>query len=312
MTTPQPLHPREEIASLFARALSEGWALGQFNVENLEFAQAVAEASRAERAPLLVAASAKTLDYIELPLFTAMVRAAFASTGATAILHLDHGADPEMTRRCVDAGFDSVMIDGSSLPFEENVRVTREVVDYAHPRGVFVEGELGHVGGKEEDVESELDRHTSPEDAERFVRATGVDSLAIAVGTSHGAYKFKGEAELDYPRIAAIRDRLGLPLVLHGASGINPLDVARVNRFGGDVQGASGVPEEAAREAIRHGIVKINIATDLRIAFLGGLREALATHPDWIDPRRYLGEGRAAMVATVRAKLRMLGASGRA
>ena len=306
-----PRVSRSITAALLKNASDEGWAVGQFNAENLEFAQAIAEASRSERAPVIVAASAKTLEYMRPVVFVSMVRTLFAATGAETILHLDHGDSFELAVRCVDAGFDSVMIDGSTLPFDQNVQLTREVVEYAHEHDVFVEGELGHVGGKEEDIITELDRYTTVEEATTFVEQTGVDSLAIAVGTSHGAFKFPTGAELAYDRIQEIHEVLTTPLVLHGASGIDPVDVERVNQYGGKVENASGLPAEDIRKAIKAGIAKINIATDLRLAFLGGLRESLDLHPEWIDPRKYLGRARAEARRVAVDKLHLLGSAGK-
>lgn len=302
---------RSELAALYGRVRREGWALGQFNVENMEYVQAVAGACREEKSPAIFAASGKTIDYFGIDLFTSIIRSATAGLDIPVITHLDHGGDFATAKACVDAGFTSVMIDGSALPLEENIRVTKDVVEYAHAKNVFVEGELGHIGGKEDDAESEDILVTDPDDAERFVRETGVDSLAIAVGTSHGAYKFRGEPRLDFDKITEIGGRVDVPLVLHGASGVDAYTVERINRYGGRVEGASGVPAEAYREAIKRGIAKVNIATDLRLAFIASLRKSFWTQPDLIDPRKYLGSARTAVEDLVREKMRLLGSSGR-
>jgi len=303
---------RDELTNLYTRASAEGWALGQFNAENLEFAQAIVRAAREERSPVIIAASPKTLEYLDAATFAATVREVANSESVRPILHLDHGEGEQMVASAIEAGFTSVMYDGSSLPFEENIRTTAEIVRYAHERNVFTEAELGHVGGKPGEQATLEPPLTEPAEAEEFVAKTGVDSLAIAVGTSHGAYKFQGEPYLDLNRIAAIAERVQVPLVLHGASGVDIEAISTINRYGGEIEGASGLGEDLYREAIRRGIRKINVATELRLAFLAALRQALGEDPRVIDPRTYLGVAREAVSTAVRAKMRLLGSSGRA
>ncbi|MFH0881767.1 MAG: class II fructose-bisphosphate aldolase [bacterium] len=302
---------RDELKKLYARTAREGWALGQFNAENLEFVQAIVRAAHDERSPVIIAASPKTLDYLDAATFAATVSGVARSEDVRPVLHLDHGENPEMVADVLEAGFTSVMFDGSSLPFEENVRITTEVVKLAHARNAFTEAELGHVGGKPGEQAAVEPPLTDPEKAEEFVAKTGVDSLAIAVGTSHGAYKFQGEPYLDLERITAIAARVHVPLVLHGASGVDLEAISTINRYGGAIQGASGLGEELYREAVRRGIRKVNVATELRLAFLAALRQTLGEDPRVIDPRIYLGEARDAVAETVRAKMRLLGSSGR-
>ena len=302
---------RNELQNLYARAAKENWALGQFNAENLEFAQAIVRAARDEKSPVIVAASPKTLEYLDAKTFVATVLSSAKHLDVQPILHLDHGEGLEMVEEALDAGFTSVMFDGSALPYDENVRITTEVVKLAHSRNAFTEAELGHVGGKpgeRTDVEPPL---TDPGQAVDFVKKTGVDSLAIAVGTSHGAYKFQGEPYLDMDRISAIAAKVEVPLVLHGASGVDIEAVSTINRYGGQIQGASGLGEELYREAVRRGIRKINVATELRLAFLAALREQLGEGSKLIDPRLYLGVARSAVSKAVCAKMRLLGSSNR-
>jgi fructose-bisphosphate aldolase class II len=229
-------------------------------------------------------------------------------------LHLDHGKDLEVIRSCVENGFTSVMIDGSHLPFQENIDVTKKVVEMASPRGVSVEGELGRLKGIEEKV-SVSDQEaflTDPQAAEEFVIKTGVDALAVAIGTSHGAYKFKGESKLDFERLAEIGRRVDIPLVLHGASGVPKPILEKAERFGAKLPGAKGIPDEAIQRAISLGICKINIDTDLRLSFVGAIREVLTTKPEEFDPRKIIGPGREAIKQTVQSKMRLFGSSGKA
>jgi fructose-bisphosphate aldolase class II len=229
-------------------------------------------------------------------------------------LHLDHGKDMDIIAKCIEGGFTSVMIDGSALPFEENIAVTAKVVEMARPKGVSVEGELGKLAGIEDNVSvAERDAMlTDPAQAEDFVKRTGVDALAIAVGTSHGAYKFKGDANLALDRISEIASRVKALLVLHGASGVKQENVDLANKFGAAIKGAKGVPDTAIVEAIRRGISKVNIDTDMRIAFTAYVRKALSEKPEEIDPRKVLGPGRDAIAAVVREKVRLFGSEGKA
>jgi len=304
--------PLENLREIYRRAEAEGWAIGQFNVENLEFVQAVAAACRAKHSPAIFAVSASSLRYMGMDYLTALVRTAAEEVEAPVVLHLDHGPDVETARRCVEAGFTSVMIDASARPFEENVRLTREVVDLARPLGVSVEGELGRIGGTEDDLEAEGGAPwTDPEEAEEFVRRTGVDALAVAVGTSHGAYKFHGEPHIELERIAEIHARVPAAIVLHGASGVDPATVKRIAKHGGDFSGARGVTDEIYREAVRRGVRKVNIATDLRLAFIASLRESFDADPGLLDPRKLLGAARGEMRNLVEHKMEVLGSAGR-
>ena len=243
-----------------------------------------------------------------------MAEAASEEIDVPFVLHLDHGSGFDICKACIDDGFTSVMIDGSHLPFEENVAVTRRVVEYAHDRGVWVEAELGRLAGVEETVSSRESVYTDPEEAETFVARTGCDSLAIAIGTSHGPCKFSGEARLDFERLDAIAARLpGVPLVLHGASSVPQEAVAAVNAHGGNVAGTSGVPEDLLRRAAASAICKINIDTDLRLAVTAAIRTLLTERPETFDPRAYLTAGREAVRGMVRHKIRaVLGSSGQA
>ena len=230
------------------------------------------------------------------------------------VVHLDHGPSFEMCRDCIDGGFTSVMIDGSHLSFEENIALTKQVVDYAHPRGVWVEAELGKLAGIEEHVQSAEHVYTDPDEAVEFVNRTGCDSLAVAIGTSHGAYKFKGEAKLDFDRLQRIGDKLpGYPLVLHGASSVPQEFVSLCNQFGGQVGGAKGVPEDMLRKAAGMGVCKINVDTDIRLAVTASIRQNLAEHPEQFDPRAYLTPARDAVKNMVAHKIRnVMGSSNKA
>lgn len=243
-----------------------------------------------------------------------MVKVGAAKVSVPVALHLDHGATQEQVVECVDAGFTSVMIDGSHGTLEENIKITREAAEYAHKHGVTVEAELGRLGGIEDDVNVDEREAclTDPDDAERFVKESGCDALAVAVGTSHGAYKFKTEAKLDIDRIAVIKQRLGIPLVLHGASGVPKELLDKLIKFGGEMPGAKGVPDEAYQKAIAGGINKINIDTDLRMAFVGAMRQVLVEQPKVFDPRKVLGPGREAVKDVVRHKIELFGSAGKA
>jgi fructose-bisphosphate aldolase class II len=298
---------------LLLRARREGYAVGAFNIQNLEGLWAVTGAAVEERSPVIVAVSPGAIRYGGLRLLATAVRTVAEDLPVPLALHLDHGEDLETVSRCLEAGFTSVMIDGSHLPFRENVALTRKAVELAHPRGVSVEGELGRLAGMEEkSVEEREALLTDPAQAEEFVRLTGVDSLAVSIGTSHGAYKFRGEPRLDFERLKLIRERVEVPLVLHGASSVPPWAVEKASRYGAQLQGAKGIPEEHLRRAISLGIAKVNIDTDLRLAFTATVREVLATSPGEFDPRKILGPAREAMKEVVREKMRLFGSSGRA
>ena len=273
----------------------------------MEIIQGIVEAAGEENAPLILQVSAGARKYAKAPYLRHLVEAAIEDTGVDVCLHLDHGEDFEICKQCVDDGFTSVMIDGSKHPFEENIALTKEVVEYAHAHGVVVEAELGKLAGIEDNinVDARSATFTDPDEAAEFVERTGVDSLAIAIGTSHGAYKFKGDPYLDFERLKAIHKLIpDTPLVLHGASTVLKEFVDRCNEFGGKIPGAQGVPEEMIREAVKHGVCKVNIDTDLRLAMTAEIRRVFIEQPDVFDPRKYLGPGREAIKRMVQHKIR--------
>ena len=292
---------------MFAKALNDDYAIGAFNVNNMEIVQGIVDAAAAENAPLILQVSAGARKYARPAYLIKLVEAAIEDTGADICLHLDHGADFEICKACVDNGFTSVMIDGSQYPFEENAALTKRVVEYAHDHGVVVEAELGKLAGVEDDVsvDERSAKFTDPEEAAEFVRLTGVDSLAIAIGTSHGAYKFKGDPYLDIERLKVIHGLIpNTPLVLHGASSVLREFVDMCNQYGGSVPGAQGVPEEMIKEAVKHGVCKVNIDTDLRLAMTAEIRKCFIENPSEFDPRKYLGPGRDAITRMVRHKIK--------
>lgn len=292
---------------MFRKALKADYAIGAFNVNNMEIIQGIVEAAGEENAPLILQVSAGARKYAKGPYLRHLVEAAIEDTGVDVCLHLDHGEDFEICKQCVDDGFTSVMIDGSKHPFEENISLTKEVVEYAHAHGVVVEAELGKLAGIEDNinVDARSATFTDPDEAAEFVERTGVDSLAIAIGTSHGAYKFKGDPYLDFERLKAIHKLIpDTPLVLHGASTVLKEFVDRCNEYGGKIPGAQGVPEEMIREAVKHGVCKVNIDTDLRLAMTAEIRRVFIEQPDVFDPRKYLGPGREAIKRMVQHKIR--------
>ena len=304
--------PLTSPAEMFEKAYSGGYAVGAFNVNNMEIVQGIMSAAQAERSPLILQVSAGARRYAGQTYIVKLVEAALEESDLPLCLHLDHGQDFDICKQVIDAGFTSVMIDGSHHSFEENIRVTREVVEYAHERGVWVEAELGQLAGVEDDVSAEENVFTDPDEAAEFVERTGCDSLAVAIGTSHGAYKFKGEAKLDLDRLERISQTLpGYPLVLHGASSVLPEYVEMANKYGGEIAGASGVPEEMLLRAARSGVCKINIDTDIRLAVTATLRKELAENPSNFDPRKYLKPAREAVEHVVQHKMQhVLGSSG--
>ena len=289
------------------KALVSDYAIGAFNVNNMEIVQGIAEAAQAENAPVILQVSAGARKYAKPAYLRKLVEAAIEDSGINAALHLDHGADFEICKSCVDDGFTSVMIDGSKYPFEENIKLTKRVVEYAHDHGVVVEAELGKLAGIEDavNVSARDATFTVPEEAAEFVEKTGVDSLAIAIGTSHGAYKFKGTPYLDFERLKKIHALIpNTPLVLHGASSVPQEFVELCNKYGGQVPGAQGVPEDMITEATKHGVCKVNVDTDLRLAMTASIRQVLQDHPEEFDPRKYLGPGRDAIRLMVQHKIR--------
>jgi len=291
---------------MFAKAYAGGYAVGAFNINNMEILQGIVDAAKETNSPIIVQASSGAIKYARPAYLKKMVEAAVEDTGVELALHLDHGADFAACKQAIDIGFTSVMIDGSHHSFEENIRVTKEVVEYAHARGVVVEAELGQLAGVEDDVNvsAEDATYTNPAQAKEFVERTGVDSLAIAIGTSHGANKFEGDPALDFARLKKIMELLpNFPLVLHGASSVYPEAVALCNDNGGELKGTCGVPDEMLREANALGVCKINVDTDLRIAFTGNVRKVFNDSPKEFDPRKYLGPAREAIKATVKHKI---------
>jgi fructose-bisphosphate aldolase class II len=301
---------------MFKKALDSNYAVGAFNVNNMEIVQGIVDAAKEEKAPLILQVSAGAREYAKPAYLLKLVEAAMMDSDLDIVLHLDHGADFDICKSCVDGGFTSVMIDGSKYPFEENIELTKRVVDYAHNKGVVVEAELGKLAGVEDAVKvaAKDATYTDPDQAVEFVERTGCDSLAIAIGTSHGAYKFKGKPELDFARLEKITNMLpGYPLVLHGASTVIPSFVEECNKYGGKLDGAQGVPEDMLLKAGTFGVCKINIDTDLRLAMTASIRKYFTEHPGDFDPRQYLGPAREAIKAMVAHKMRdVLNCSGKA
>jgi len=301
---------------MFKKAYEGKYAIGAFNVNNMEIIQGITEAAKEVNAPLILQVSAGARKYANHTYLMKLIEAAIAETGLPICVHLDHGDTFELCKSCIDGGFTSVMIDGSHHPFEENVKLTKQVVDYAHSKGVVVEGELGRLAGIEDAVNvSEKDAaFTDPDQVQEFVERTGVDSLAIAIGTSHGAFKFKGEPKLRFDILEEVEKRLpGFPIVLHGASSVIPEYVDMINNNGGNMPGAKGVPEDMLRKAASMAVCKINIDSDLRLAMTGTVRKYFAENPAHFDPRQYLGPARTAIKELVKSKLiNVLGCNGKA
>ena len=300
---------------MFEKAYKGGYAIGAFNVNNMEIVQGIVDAAKEEQSPLILQVSAGARKYAKHIYLIKLVEAALADTDLPIALHLDHGDTFELCKDCIDGGFTSVMIDGSKYDFKENVALTKKVVEYAHAHGVVVEAELGRLAGVEDDVNVSANDaiFTDPEQAAEFVHLTGVDSLAIAIGTSHGAYKFKGTPYLDFDRLEKVGKLLpDFPIVLHGASSVLPEFVKKCNEFGGNIPGAQGVPEEMLRKAASMAVCKINIDTDLRLAMTATVREYLTKNPGEFDPRKYLGPARDAIKGMVQHKIKdVLGSSNR-
>ena len=301
---------------MFKKAYEGGYAIGAFNVNNMEIIQGIVEAATEEQAPLILQVSSGARKYANTTYLTKMVEAAVETSGLPICLHLDHGDTFELCKDCIDSGFTSVMIDASAHPFAENISITRQVVEYAHDHGVVVEAELGKLAGVEDDVKVDAKdaSYTDPDQVQEFVEKTGVDSLAIAIGTSHGAFKFKGQPKLRFDILQEVENRLpGFPIVLHGASSV-PQDLVKViNQYGGAMPGAQGVPEEMLREAAKMAVCKINIDSDLRLAVTATIREHYALNPAHFDPRQYLGPAREAVKKIVKHKIvNVLGCNGKA
>lgn len=306
--------PLASLIDMYAKANKECYAIPQFNVNNLEFIQAALEVAEELKAPIIMAASTSAIKYAGLNFLMGMVKAGAADVSVPVAMHLDHGAKLDDAKMCIDAGFTSVMIDASKESLEENIRITKEVVDLAGAKGICVEAELGRLGGIEDEVVvDEKDAFlTDPGEAKRFVTESGCHALAVAVGTSHGAYKFKHTPELAMDRIGEIKKVTdGLALVMHGASGVPKALLDLAGKYGADLPGAMGVPDEAYKDAVSRGINKINIDTDLRLAFMATLREFLANNPSQFDPRKILGPAKKAVMEQMRNKIRLFGCEGK-
>ena len=292
---------------MFEKSMKEKFAIGAFNINNMEFVQAIMDAAAKENSPVILQTSASAIKYARVPYLKKMIEAGLEEHDIPVALHLDHGPDFETCKMCVDNGYTSVMFDGSKYDFETNIKLTKEVVDYAHAHGVVVEAELGKLAGIEDDVNvsAEDAMYTDPDEAKEFVERTGCDSLAIAIGTSHGAYKFKGEAKLRFDILAKIKEKIpNTPIVLHGASTVIPELVEICNKYGADLPGAKGVPDEILHEASISGVSKINVDTDLRLAMTAGIRKVFVEEPNAFDPRKYLTPARELIKETVAHKMR--------
>lgn len=292
---------------MFEKSMKEGFAIGAFNINNMEIIQGIVDAAQKQNSPVILQASSGAIKYARVKYLMKMVEAAAEETNIPIAIHLDHGPDFETCKMCIDNGFTSVMIDGSKYSFEENVELTKKVVEYAHAHGVVVEAELGQLAGIEDDVNvSEADaKYTDPDQAKEFVERTGCDSLAIAIGTSHGAYKFKGEAKLRVDILKQVKEKIpNTPIVLHGASTVIPELVETCNQYGGDIPGAKGVPDEILHEVSMSGVSKVNVDTDLRLAFTGEIRKSFAENPSAFDPRKYLTPAREKITEVVEHKIK--------
>lgn len=302
--------------NMFEKSIAEKFAVGAFNINNMEFVQGIMDAAAEENSPVILQTSSSAIKYARIPYLRKMIEAGLEEHDIPVALHLDHGPDFETCKLCVDNGYTSVMFDGSKYDFEKNIELTKQVVDYAHEHGVVVEAELGKLAGVEDDVNvAENDAmYTDPEQALEFVQRTGCDSLAIAIGTSHGAYKFKGEARLRFDILEKVKDLMpNVPIVLHGASTVIPEYVEMCNKYGGNMPGAKGVPDEMLHEASMRGVSKINVDTDLRLAMTAAIRKVFVETPEQFDPRKYLGPGRDFIKETVKHKIRdVFGSSNKA
>ncbi len=294
-------------------ARKNGYAIPALNVQNLESLTAVAEAAAEEKSPVILQITPSVIKYAGLPYIVGLAKTAAQLSPVPISIHLDHGEEFDTVAKCVQAGFSSVMIDGSFRKFEENINITKRVVDIAHPKGVSVEAELGKLAGIEERSVDERDAIlTDPDDAKEFVEKTGVDTLAVAIGTSHGAYKFKSEAKLDLERLKILSEKISIPLVLHGASSVPPELIEKATKYGATLGGAKGIPEDQYKKAIALGIAKINIDTDLRLAFTATVREVLTNSTKEFDPRKILGPAKEAMKQVAKSKMQLFGSSGKA
>lgn len=294
---------------ILPQARKKGYAVGAFNTSNLEITQAILGAAETMKSPIIIATSEKAIQYAGIENISGMILGMAQRTRVPVVLHLDHGKSYDLCRECIKHGFSSVMIDASSLSYQENVKLTRKVVRYAHKYKVTVEAEIGRLAGIEDDIKVMKDEaiYTDPPETKKFAHESGCDALAIAIGTSHGAYKFRGKPKLRIDILKEIAKTVKIPLVLHGASGVKAKWINRVNQFGGTLAHTRGVPDNLLREAIQHGIAKINTDTDIRIAFTAGVREYLAKQPSAFDPRAIIDRGRTLIQKVVEDRIRVFG-----
>ncbi|HLD71956.1 MAG TPA: class II fructose-1,6-bisphosphate aldolase [Candidatus Nanoarchaeia archaeon] len=297
--------------TILEKARRGGYAVGHFNINNLEMVQGIVQAAENLRSPVILATSEGAIEYAGMNFLFCLVFTASELSRVPIALHLDHGKNLKIIKRAIDLGYSSVMFDGSHLPFEENVRLTKQVVQLAHCRKVSVEAELGTIGGKEDLVHSRGIVYTDPNKAKEFVERTGCDFLAVAIGTSHGAYKFKGSAKLKIDTLKMIKDKVKIPLVLHGASGVPSAMVKMAEKYGAKLEGVKGVPDSEIKRAVKNGICKINTDTDLRIAFDAGVRKAIKENPQDFDPRHILGEARDLIRKVVEQRIKQFGSAGK-
>lgn len=304
----KPLH------ELYKKANEEYYALGAFNINTIDMIPIILETAEEMKSPVIVASTTESIDYIGIDYIMSLINTLSKKVSVPFALHLDHGSSFEEAKFAIENGFTSVMIDKSHLSFEENIKFTKEVVEFAHPKNITVEAELGRIAGVEGNIS--LDEKnailTDPEQALEFVKQTGCDSLAIAVGTSHGAYKFKGESKLDYDRITEIKNKTGLPLVLHGASNVIPEMLEKCNKFGGELKGAKGVSDEVLIEAIKRGVNKVNIDTDIRLTWIATVREIFETKKSEFDPKNIFGPATKEIKRMIKNKMEVLGSAGKA
>jgi fructose-bisphosphate aldolase class II len=300
------------LKEVLAKANKGNYAVGAFNINNLEILQAIVNAAKKLKSPVILQTSEGSIAYAGMNYLKCLAVQAAREHGIPIVLHLDHGRDTDIIRQAIRNGYTSVMIDGSHLPFEDNIALTKKVVGWAHAKGVSVEGELGTIGGAEEKIVSRKIIYTEPSAAKEFVDATGIDALAVAIGTSHGAYKFSGAAQLDIRRLKKIKQKVNMPLVLHGASGVPDWLVRAATQYGARLGRPEGGPDEQIVQAVKNGINKINTDTDIRLAFDAGVREVVMTAPSDFDPRHILGRARELMQEVVEHRLRLFGSGGKA
>lgn len=294
------------------KAHKGNYAVGSFNINNMEIIQAIVAAAERQRSPVILSTSEGALDYAGMDYLFSMAKLAAKKASVPIVINLDHGKDLDVIKQAIDIGYTSIMIDGSHFDFDKNIEITKKVVRMAHKEGISVEGELGTIGGSEDKVSARQIIYTDPDAAEEFVKKTGVDYLAIAIGTSHGAYKFEGAGKLDLDRLKAIKQRLDMPIVLHGASGVPDWILKKAELFGAKLPGAEGVSDEQIVQAVSLGINKINTDTDLRLAFTAAVREIIYTKPQEFDPRKLLGPARDLMQQVVEHRMQIFGSAGKA